>query len=452
MPASVAHQSFWDRVPNASTMVQLLNRKGSTSGHHAKHRQKAHPCAPLRDLTLQQPRVSKRKQSHPMRSPQAIASPGAQNDGAGGPPTQLPAAKARRMSLDGRLPQLLRAVDAAEKSGSIGAQSSAHTEENGGVGGPGSRAFRLSFSDDYLRNPQEYVQALIDSEALVATPIHKSHSSASHSRSRRSTHGGGSRSRPSNSSSRRNRSGRFHNLQLEQTVFAAQLENEDTNSVTTTASDINDLADIDGQVPGTPMHPLRNDTAVASEEDEDSGDTKSVHEPSEQAAPKNDADDTDKDDVHESRTNSQPDTPAAAVVEQAADGQNVPSYERLGQTFGDGTNDDLARIAPSFARSTVKWNKADPIDVTVKPMADKLSSAEQHCCSVLRILPEQYLAIKHTLLKESRSRSPGSFKKRDAQRLCRIDVNKTSKIYEWYVSLGWLAASNGVYALPPEST
>ncbi|KAJ2585682.1 hypothetical protein EV177_009903, partial [Coemansia sp. RSA 1804] len=51
---------------------------------------------------------------------------------------------------------------------------------------------------------------------------------------------------------------------------------------------------------------------------------------------------------------------------------------------------------------------------------------------------------------ESRSRPPGSFKKRDAQRLCRIDVNKTSKIYEWYVSMGWLPASNGIYALPPE--
>ncbi|KAJ2639572.1 hypothetical protein IW137_003528 [Coemansia sp. RSA 1287] len=53
------------------------------------------------------------------------------------------------------------------------------------------------------------------------------------------------------------------------------------------------------------------------------------------------------------------------------------------------------------------------------------------------------------LLKEGLSRSPGTFKKRDAQRLCRIDVNKTSKIYEWFVSMGWLPGSDGVYANPP---
>ncbi|KAJ2538905.1 hypothetical protein EV175_006405 [Coemansia sp. RSA 1933] len=283
--------------------------------------------------------------------------------------------------------------------------------------------------------------------------MHKVHSSAS--RSRRSTQGGsggGSRSRPSNSSSRRNRTGRFHNLQLEQTVFAAQSENEDTQSVTTTASDINELGDIDGQVPGTPTHPLRNDTMV-SETDEDAKLSPPQSDQQQGDQPKSEADDTDKDDVRESRTNSQPDTPAAATaMELVEDGQNVPSYERLGQDFGTGSTDDLARIAPPFARSTVKWTKADPINVKEKPMADKLASAEQHCCSVLRILPEQYLAIKHTLLKESRSHEPGLFKKRDAQRLCRIDVNKTSKIYEWYVSLGWLAASNGVFALPPDNS
>ncbi|KAJ1897782.1 hypothetical protein LPJ81_004463 [Coemansia sp. IMI 209127] len=438
MPASVARQSFWDRIPNASTTAQLLNRRErSSNSHSAKCRQRTRPCAPPRNIAPQQSRVSKRKQSHPMRSPQAIADADAQN----GHPAHFPAVKARRMSLGGHLPKLLRASDTAGKSDSIGA----HRAENGIVP---SRAFRLSFSDDYLRNPQEYVQALIDSESLlVASPMHKSHLSASHSRSRRSTHGG-SRSRASNSSTRRNRSGRFHNLQLEQTVFAVQSENEDTHSVTTTGSDLNDLADIDGQVPGTPTHPMRNDTGAGSEADEDSGgDAKFPDEQSEQAAPKSEADG-----AHESRTNSQPDTPAAAAVEQAEDGQNVPSYERLGQDFGGGSNDDLARIAPPSARSTVKWTKADPINVKEKPMADKLASAEQHCCSVLRILPEQYLAIKHTLLKESRSHSPGSFKKRDAQRLCRIDVNKTSKIYEWYVSLGWLAASNGVYALPSECT
>ncbi|KAJ2535659.1 hypothetical protein EV175_006886, partial [Coemansia sp. RSA 1933] len=182
MPTSVAHQSFWDRVPNASTTAQLLSRRENRHRHSTKHKQRElHQYAPLRDLSLQQQqqqaRVSKRKQSHPMRSPQAIANGGAQNDSTGKSATQLSAAKARRVLLDGHLPQLLRAEDKEGKGGG---------GENDGIAP--SRAFRLSFSDDYLRNPQEYVQALIDSESLVATPMHKVHSSAS--RSRRSTQGG----------------------------------------------------------------------------------------------------------------------------------------------------------------------------------------------------------------------------------------------------------------------
>lgn len=129
---------------------------------------------------------------------------------------------------------------------------------------------------------------------------------------------------------------------------------------------------------------------------------------------------------------------------------NMPSYLRVGQSFTD--ENDIYQVIPSMNKSTVKWNKADPIDVTNKPMADRLAVAETHCCSVLRILPEQYMSIKHILLKEGRNRQPGSFKKRDAQRLCRIDVNKTSRIYEWYVYMGWLPESNGFYNAGPSTT
>ncbi|KAJ2514514.1 hypothetical protein H4217_005716 [Coemansia sp. RSA 1939] len=476
MPASVAHQSFWDRVPNASMMrTQLLGKRGrggdgNGHGHGARYKLKTHPCALPRGLTHQQLRVNKRKQLHPMRSPQTATSVGTSKSAAGSDSSSRkpPTARTRCMSLDGRLSQspLLRGADTAGRNGSISTHGHTRRAENDGVGGSvslegvPSRAFRLSFSDDYLRNPHEYVQALIDSEASGAASVHKSHASSGHGRTRRSTNGGSGRSRPSAAHGRRNRSGRFHNLQLEQSVFSTQLDNDDANSVTTTASDINDLADIDGQVPGTPTNYRRSKAGAETDEDGDDLRTQSGRSGLVASAKGGVADDVDdmyaadRDDTNGSQTNSQansqPDTPAPAALEQAADGQNMPSYERLGQDFASGSNDDLALIAPPFALSTVKWTKADPIDVAEKPMADKLAAAEQHCCSVLRIMPEQYLSIKHTLLKESRSRPPGSFKKRDAQRLCRIDVNKTSKIYEWYVSMGWLSASNGIYALPPE--
>ncbi|KAJ2907757.1 hypothetical protein GGI21_003566 [Coemansia aciculifera] len=185
------------------------------------------------------------------------------------------------------------------------------------------------------------------------------------------------------------------------------------------------------------------------------------HNPSEQL---NAAADGSKEGTMESSDDSHPESPMSPLSdenESQADEQqsqglpsttsadsadNMPSYRRRGQDFTD--EHDVSQITPVFVRSNVKWNKADPIVIADKPMANRLAPAESHCCSVLRILPEQYLAIKHTLLKEGRARLPGSFKKRDAQRLCRIDVNKTSKIYEWFVTLGWLPESNGVYYNP----
>ncbi|KAJ1729180.1 hypothetical protein LPJ61_003649 [Coemansia biformis] len=85
------------------------------------------------------------------------------------------------------------------------------------------------------------------------------------------------------------------------------------------------------------------------------------------------------------------------------------------------------------------------MDISGYPMADCLALAERECCSTLRLMPEQYLAIKQSLVRAGRTMPPGSFKKRDAQRLCRVDVNKTSKVFEWFCKLGWIphAATRG---------
>ncbi|KAJ2607349.1 hypothetical protein H4S08_004859, partial [Coemansia sp. RSA 1365] len=395
--------------------------------------------------------------------------------------------KARRLSLDQHLARA-QPVDADEQG----------------------RAFRLSFSDEYLRNPQRYVQALISCESSLATPTQKPHSG---NRSRRSNN---QRSDSKAGNSRRHRSRRFHNLQLEQTIPSdIPSENEDTNSFTTTTSDINDLImETDSQVPGTPTRSqshlqhatpsstprdtvppsptpannnnnsrLGSDTdltaipgvedaevaeAMESEAHEDkdvagspdmevhaSADGANVDEgivkPKERAQSQELFGRTDRSsnsssgylEFSEPRSNSKsPDLHLSEAI-ATADKFDTPSYQRLGQRF---FKDDVSQIVPQGQRSTVKWNKADPIDISEKPMADKLAAAERHCCSVLRILPEQYLTIKQTLLKESQNRLPlGTFKKRDAQRLCRIDVNKTSKIYEWYVSMGWLPTSDGIF-------
>ncbi|KAJ2805257.1 hypothetical protein H4R21_001328 [Coemansia helicoidea] len=104
--------------------------------------------------------------------------------------------------------------------------------------------------------------------------------------------------------------------------------------------------------------------------------------------------------------------------------------------------DDLAReialLRPHVATCTVKWTKAAPMDIAGFPGADDLAPAERECCSILRLYPEQYLTIKHALVRASRTMPANTFKKRDAQRLCRVDVNKTSKVYEWFCKLGWI--------------
>ncbi|KAJ2414606.1 hypothetical protein GGI10_002275 [Coemansia sp. RSA 2530] len=385
-----------------------------------------------------------------------------------------------------------------------------------------SRAFRLSFSDAYSRNPHEYVQALIDSESTAGmtpgTPLpgklhmhrsRRSNNSSGYTSSTRHRSSGSKGQQGGSSSAQKVRAsnvaakgGRFHHLQVEQTMS----ENDDANSVTTTASDSNDVADTDGQVPASSLrhrYRLSAQQPLAAS-DSEAGSTPAPLPAAEYSTPTPNAMDVDgvepkKEDMDESRSDlappvesgtsdvaeldgdneagsngddgSQPGSPLSEsplsdenssqqdelaapadetlVLGSSSNEDNMPSYRRMGLDFTD--ENDMSLITPVFAKSSVKWNKADPIDVSNKPMADKLAPAECHCCSVLRISPEQYLAIKFSLLREGRSRMPGTFKKRDAQRLCRIDVNKTSKIYEWFVTLGWLPESNGIYSNPVPS-
>ncbi|KAJ2371296.1 hypothetical protein IW150_004655 [Coemansia sp. RSA 2607] len=99
---------------------------------------------------------------------------------------------------------------------------------------------------------------------------------------------------------------------------------------------------------------------------------------------------------------------------------------------------DITCMRPSVNTCNIRWAKAPPMDISQYPLAHTLSPAEQECCSNLRLLPEQYIEVKITLIRAGRTYPHGSFKKRDAQKLCRIDVNKTSKVFEWFVKLNWI--------------
>ncbi|KAI8321354.1 hypothetical protein GQ54DRAFT_340030, partial [Martensiomyces pterosporus] len=77
--------------------------------------------------------------------------------------------------------------------------------------------------------------------------------------------------------------------------------------------------------------------------------------------------------------------------------------------------DELSReifnLRPVANSCPVKWAKAAPVDVSDYPMVEWLSRAERDCCSILRLFPEQYLAIKQSLVRAGRTMPHGTFKK-----------------------------------------
>ena len=79
-----------------------------------------------------------------------------------------------------------------------------------------------------------------------------------------------------------------------------------------------------------------------------------------------------------------------------------------------------------------------PLDITNSADYDLLSAEEKQLCSTLRIFPKPYLAIKNQLMKEA-VKNNGVLKKKDARQSLKIDVNKASKIYEFFVLMGWIS-------------
>ncbi|KAF9577616.1 hypothetical protein BGW38_007072 [Lunasporangiospora selenospora] len=74
----------------------------------------------------------------------------------------------------------------------------------------------------------------------------------------------------------------------------------------------------------------------------------------------------------------------------------------------------------------VIW-KGQPLSVVGKPGYELLHEHERKIASTLRLSP-------------AHPRGPKKqFRKSDAQKLCRIDVNKTSQLWEVFAKLGWLA-------------
>ncbi|KAF9010640.1 hypothetical protein BDQ17DRAFT_1346596 [Cyathus striatus] len=97
------------------------------------------------------------------------------------------------------------------------------------------------------------------------------------------------------------------------------------------------------------------------------------------------------------------------------------------------------RLAPTAGPSTgppVRRPPA-PLNLANSPSLHLLTPAEQTLCSQLRIFPKPYLVIKETLVREY-ARRGGKLRRREARDLVKIDVNKTSRVWDFLVQAGFL--------------
>lgn len=80
-----------------------------------------------------------------------------------------------------------------------------------------------------------------------------------------------------------------------------------------------------------------------------------------------------------------------------------------------------------------------PMDIRRCPGAQLLTDEEFAACCCLRMRPALFFHARNTLL-HNYHHGIGYFKKSAAQKMLRIDVNKTGKLYDFLVKEGWLPA------------
>ncbi|KAI8069770.1 uncharacterized protein B0P05DRAFT_550803 [Gilbertella persicaria] len=139
--------------------------------------------------------------------------------------------------------------------------------------------------------------------------------------------------------------------------------------------------------------------------------------------------------------------------------RNMYRSQMAALTTSNGANyyrDRLLQPTPSTPPTTITSaaasggrKPANPLNIQDADGVHLLTEEEQVLCSTLRIMPRPYLVIKDTILKEYAKH--GFMKRRQARSLIKIDVNKTSRIYDFFVESGWIKAFRDPSTLPQPS-
>ena len=84
--------------------------------------------------------------------------------------------------------------------------------------------------------------------------------------------------------------------------------------------------------------------------------------------------------------------------------------------------------------------RGTPLPIENEPHYEKLHPAEAKLASTLRLTPAIYLSSKRRMFigKVQRTQIGKEFRKTDAQKACKIDVNKASKLWTAFDKVGWL--------------
>ena len=90
-----------------------------------------------------------------------------------------------------------------------------------------------------------------------------------------------------------------------------------------------------------------------------------------------------------------------------------------------------------------------PLDLSSSPGSELLSELEFQLCCILRLAPGLYFHARKTLIDAFYAH--GWYNKSRAQKLLRIDVNKTGRLWEFMVYQGWIAKEASSLKDPPHT-
>ncbi|KAI7863179.1 hypothetical protein BDF14DRAFT_1734506 [Spinellus fusiger] len=128
----------------------------------------------------------------------------------------------------------------------------------------------------------------------------------------------------------------------------------------------------------------------------------------------------------------------AQMAALSANQHRTHYYKHKTATFSVTGSGHGTQVVSAAAAASGGRKPANPLDIGEADGVHLLTEEEQVLCSTLRIMPRPYLVIKDTILKEYARL--GYMKRRQARSLIKIDVNKTSRIFDFFVESGWIKA------------